>query len=309
MSNETGENFIAELRQLCQKRQCRHFYNCHKLLSAGSNTDFSAVQHCQNTEIAKLCKDYFNSKMHLHSDNQINNDILQARASQELYNAAMIPQEGTERIVFLNEPSPAQASKIYGWWGEILSKFAESQTQRNIEAKELVDSFAAQFEPKSAQWEASFQFQGSHLTAVLIPDFERANKNNFIMHPETKQGILKALNSGKIFLKDSHSKKIADVIGKITKGYETQDGKIVCEADLEDERISKILKKSKDSVGVSLAGSGDGFCSKCGAEVTIMGGCNSHKNSPIVVKNFQLKEVSLVSDPAFPESRILDYKE
>jgi hypothetical protein len=56
-----------------------------------------------------------------------------------------------------------------------------------------------------------------------------------------------------------------------------------------------------------LGGTGIGFCTKCGRRVEGMRRCLEHPNAPIVIKKFDLKEVSITDDPAWETSKVKEY--
>jgi hypothetical protein len=173
---------------------------------------------------------------------------------------------------------------------------------------EIEDAFKAMDELDNVVWTASVNFSAGSMIAELIPDFKTANSNGFYLHESLKQSLLNKLNSGKVFLRDSHSKSIKDILGTVRSGKETPDGKIDIEADVdEDPRIESILKNHKDKMGVSLGGHGLGYCTKCGKRVEGMRRCWDHPTASIVVKQFELTEVSLTDDPAWSTSKVKDY--
>ena len=162
---------------------------------------------------------------------------------------------------------------------------------------------------KTSNWKASFNYSAGTMIAELLPDFETPNKNGFFLDKSLKEKIIAKLNSGKVFLTDSHGRTLRDILGKVTKGFE-RGGKIKIEADLDpdiDPKIDKILTKYKDNLGVSLEGPGAGYCTICGQRVHGMERCFKHPKAPIVVKEFDLRKVALTDDPAWETSRVEDY--
>jgi hypothetical protein len=139
-----------------------------------------------------------------------------------------------------------------------------------------------------------------------MPDFSTPNVNGFYLHPSLKKRLLEKLNSGTVFLKDAHSRSIKDIIGVVRRGKE-KDGRIIIKADITDEKISKILEKYPDKLGVSIGGSGTGYCSECGSKVMGMQRCVAHPKASIEVRKFDLKEISLCEDPAWSTSKVKKY--
>lgn len=156
-------------------------------------------------------------------------------------------------------------------------------------------------------WEASFNYNAGTMLAELVPDFKTPNVNGFYLHPSLKEKLIAKLNSGRVFLRDAHSRAIKDIIGMVTKGFETKDGKIHIESDVDNPEVDKILKKYKDKMGVSLGGAGVGYCTECNKRVIGMTRCPNHPKASIVVKEFDLKEVSLTDDPAWSTSKVENY--
>ena len=160
---------------------------------------------------------------------------------------------------------------------------------------------------KTSNWKASFNYSAGTMMAELLPDFKTPNINGFYLHPSLKEKLIAKLNSGTVFLRDAHSRAIKDIIGIVKRGIESRDGKIHIEADVENPEVDKVLKKYKDKMGVSLGGSGVGYCSECNKRVMGMTRCPNHPKASIVVKEFDLKEVSLTDQPAWETSRVEDY--
>jgi len=160
---------------------------------------------------------------------------------------------------------------------------------------------------EASNWRASFNYNAGTMMAELLPDFKTPNVNGFYLHPSLKEKLIAKLNSGTVFLRDAHSRAIKDIIGIVKRGIESRDGKIHIEADVENPEVDKVLKKYKDKMGVSLGGSGVGYCSECNKRVMGMSRCPNHPKASIVVKEFDLKEVSLTEEPAWSTSKVEDY--
>jgi hypothetical protein len=158
----------------------------------------------------------------------------------------------------------------------------------------------------STNWEASVNFNAGTMVAELLPDFSTPNVNGFYLHPSLKKKILEKLNSGTVFLRDSHSKAIRDIIGIITRGRDVK-GKIEIKADVTDAKVSKILSKYPEKLGVSISGPGTGYCTECGKQVMGMTRCSTHPKAPIEVRKFDLAEISLTDTPAWETSRVKSY--
>jgi hypothetical protein len=308
-----NEDFISVLRDCCKNRRCMQFYKCHRLFEAGAKTDFKLVQRCQNPEVRSLLYAYFDSLNLAEAQKTVDSEQLWNAVYRELYRAANTASEGTEVYTEVNEPNPIKASKDNAWWSEVIQAHKRMESNSEIQSQEsydLMQKFVAQFEPKT-EWQASLlESSEGKLTAILLPNFSKPNKNNFVISEDNKTAILEKLNSGKIPLRDSHARSLKDIVGFIKRGYESADGKIVCEATIEDSKIADLLKKYSGNVGVSLAGSGEGYCSECGSKLdSPLSGCSKHSKAPIIVKKFELREVSLTDSPAFEEAKILRYEE
>lgn len=156
---------------------------------------------------------------------------------------------------------------------------------------------------------ASFTYSAGTMIAELLPDFKTPNKNGFYLDPSLKEEILKKLNSGKVFLKDAHGRAMRDILSLVKGGFE-EKGKIYVKSDInpkDQPEIDSLLRKYKDKIGVSIGGPGVGFCKECNRRVIGMSRCPDHPKAPIVVKIFDLREVSLTDDPAWSTSKVKDY--
>jgi len=178
---------------------------------------------------------------------------------------------------------------------------------KSEESKKLVSEFLATFEQVlPCEFQASF-FEGSVFSGVLIPKpFEQPNKNSWSLSPSLKPSILKQL-VGKPIVTTHKTEDIRSHVGIIRKAWEEEDS-IKIEALLDDENVAKVLKREK-GVGLSIAGSGKAFCKECNKEISSGKKCEEHPDSPLVLKELNVRHVALTDSPAFQDAKVENFSE
>ena len=102
-------------------------------------------------------------------------------------------------------------------------------------------------------------------------------------------------------LRIDHSKSVRDVIGGLRPGtYDKENKRVMFEAEVDDPTIQRLINKGRLKY-VSIGATADAFCSGCGKSSKPLKNCRC-KDSHDVIKNVKLKEVSIITEPAYPSS-------
>src|SRR3989304_462211 len=97
-------NFIAELRHICQLKRCPKFYSCHQLFKAGAETNMPRVSKCKNPDVQSLLYAYNQDNAENYVEQEKTQDELWAQVQEEIFKAAMTPNEDTEIYTEVTDP-------------------------------------------------------------------------------------------------------------------------------------------------------------------------------------------------------------
>jgi len=156
-------------------------------------------------------------------------------------------------------------------------------------------------------WEAKFEGKSvkkgegeSFVIAGILLDAS-VNKNGWAVGVDDLPKVASQAKKG-VQLRIDHSRSVRDIIGATNGGeYDPKTNKVAFSAEVDDESI--VAKIQKGRLGyVSIGAEADAFCSKCDVAFTFVRECKC-KNPHTVIKNLKLKEVSIVSDPAYKNSK------
>ena len=99
-------------------------------------------------------------------------------------------------------------------------------------------------------------------------------------------------------LRIDHGKSVRDIIGALTKSEYDKEKKLVTfEAEVDEPDIQRKILKNRVRF-VSIGATADAFCSKCHKSTKPFRSCKC-EGSFDLIKNIQLKEVSIISEPAY----------
>ena len=105
-----------------------------------------------------------------------------------------------------------------------------------------------------------------------------------------------------VTLRVDHSKSAWDVIGGFRLGkFDPQKKSVNFEAEVDDPSIQRSIMKGRLKY-VSIGATADAYCSKCNKSTRPLRAC-SCKGSHDIIRNIKLKEASIVTDPAFIDSK------
>ena len=122
--------------------------------------------------------------------------------------------------------------------------------------------------------------------------------NNFALDAEELSKVASQVKGAT--LRVDHSKSARDVVGGLTLGtHDPKGNKVFFEAEVDDPIIQRSIMKGRLKY-VSIGASADAFCSKCGK--TSKPRLCSCKGAHDVIRNIQLKEASIVTEPAYKNS-------
>lgn len=204
----------------------------------------------------------------------------------------------------------------FEFWNEILSAAKVHLDNPPIcpSDRRMITEFASQLNPnKEVVFECSFNLKASGvLRGVLIPSpINQVNRNNFAFDEEELPNILEQLNSGQIVLRDTHSKKLSDIVGVVQKATVDSNGNVIIESIVDDEKVSRLLTMKGKKFFLSVGGSADfASCSICGKKLSgVKDFCPNHPQAPKTIHNVKVTEVSLLSEfPAYPRSEVLEFQ-
>ena len=104
-----------------------------------------------------------------------------------------------------------------------------------------------------------------------------------------------------VTLRADHGASIRDVIGGLVSGsFDSKNKKVMFGAEIDDPQIKLLAQKGRLKY-VSIGATADAFCSVCGKTSKPVKTCKC-KDSHDIIKNVKLKEVSIVTNPAFINS-------
>lgn len=127
------------------------------------------------------------------------------------------------------------------------------------------------------------------------------NKNGWAVDEKELPNIAKQCKRG-VRLSLDHSRSVRDIVGGTTNGeYDPKTKKVMFEAEVDDLGIISKIQKGRVKY-VSIGAEADAFCSKCSQPIVFMKTCKC-KSGHILIKNTRLKEVSIISEPAYKNSK------
>jgi len=127
------------------------------------------------------------------------------------------------------------------------------------------------------------------------------NKNKWAVDAEELPKIANQVKRG-VQLRVDHSNSVRDIIGGTNDGvFDSKTNKVNFGAEIDDPSIAMGVMKGRLKY-VSIGASADPYCSKCGTRFKMFREC-SCKGGHTIIKNVRIKEVSIVSDPAYSNSK------
>ena len=127
------------------------------------------------------------------------------------------------------------------------------------------------------------------------------NINKWQVLAEEMPSIARQVKRG-VQLRVDHSNSVRDIIGATNKGeFDAKNNKVLFGAEIDDPVIARGVIKGRISF-VSIGAQADAHCSACDVKYKGYKECNC-KSSHTIIKNVKLKEVSIVSNPAYVNSK------
>ena len=151
-------------------------------------------------------------------------------------------------------------------------------------------------------WQAGLAEGSKEVDGSLLISGELVNAevcaNNFALDADELPKLAAQVKN--ITLRLDHSKAVRDIIGGLRLGtYDNEKKRVMFEAEVDDPAIQKAIMKGRLKY-VSIGASADAFCSKC-SQPSRPRLCKC-KGAHDIIKNIQLKEASIVSEPAYKSS-------
>ena len=127
------------------------------------------------------------------------------------------------------------------------------------------------------------------------------NKNKWAVQEDELPKIASQVKKG-VQLRVDHSSSVRDIIGATNDGmFDSATSKVNFGAEIDDPSIAMGVMKGRLKY-VSIGASADPYCSKCETPFKMFREC-SCKGGHTIIKNVKIKEVSIVSDPAYSNSK------
>jgi len=127
------------------------------------------------------------------------------------------------------------------------------------------------------------------------------NKNKWQVLAEEMPSIARQVKRG-VQLRVDHSNSVRDIIGATNKGeFDSKNNKVLFGAEVDDPVIARGIIKGRLGY-VSIGAQADAHCSACDVKYKGYKECNC-KAGHTIIKNVKLREVSIVSNPAYVNSK------
>ncbi len=152
-------------------------------------------------------------------------------------------------------------------------------------------------------WQAGLTAGLTEADGSLVISGELVNSdvcaNNFALDIDELPNLASQVKN--ITLRIDHSKAVRDIIGGLKLGtYDKENKRVMFEAEVDDPAIQKSIMKGRLKY-ISIGATADAFCSKCNSSTKPIKSCKC-KGSHDIIRNIKLKEVSIVSEPAYKSS-------
>jgi hypothetical protein len=139
-----------------------------------------------------------------------------------------------------------------------------------------------------------YPYESMKIGGMLVDASVCANKFR-IDEPEFPK--IEAQEPG-VTLRLDHGRSVRDIVGGVTGGkYDSEKKQLMFEAEIDDPHIQMLAKKGRIKY-VSIGATADAFCSKCNKPSGPLRACKC-KDAHDVIKNVKLREISIVTDPAY----------
>ena len=168
---------------------------------------------------------------------------------------------------------------------------------RTLNVSNVPENFIARRQNRTIEFQASFLNTPAMVSGPVL-EYGEINKNNWAVDESDFPELLSQINSGQVSLRLDHADEVSKIIG-LVKGGRRSGNTVFITAELGDgDTFEKLRRGYLAKCGFSLRGTAeDVLCAKCRRSTRPIKTCTCKMGE--IIKGLKLKEISIVSAPAF----------
>lgn len=155
--------------------------------------------------------------------------------------------------------------------------------------------------------EHEIEFQAGLVAPVTVegPLMDNTiNTNDWGIDESDWDSVIQQLNSRKVSLRLNHADDIDKIVGRVNAAKRIGDTVHISTEVIDEPTYEKLRHGYLRGAGFSLRGTAQKLlCAKCRSELDGARRCPIHGKVPILIRGVRLREVSIVSEPAYKVCR------